>query len=94
MYRHLSFILIGDSGQRDAEIYTQIARKYPNRVEAIYIRDVTNNSEHKRMLTLVAEAAKVGVQMILVPTTKEAALHAASAGYITNSELEELNAHF
>lgn len=38
----LAFVLIGDSGQRDAAIYTTIAINYPNRVKAIFIRDVTN----------------------------------------------------
>ncbi len=40
-YPDLEFILIGDSGQRDAAIYTQIAREYPERIMAILIRDVT-----------------------------------------------------
>lgn len=36
------FILIGDSGERDPEIYAALARKYPQQIERIYIRDVTN----------------------------------------------------
>lgn len=35
------FILVGDSGEHDPEIYAQIARKYPQRVIRILIRDVT-----------------------------------------------------
>lgn len=35
------FILIGDSGERDPEIYAALARKYPRQIAAIYIRDVT-----------------------------------------------------
>ncbi|KAL1924128.1 uncharacterized protein VTP21DRAFT_7163 [Calcarisporiella thermophila] len=35
------FILIGDSGEVDLEIYTRIAKKYPNQVLKIFIRDVT-----------------------------------------------------
>ena len=31
LYRHLPFILIGDSGQRDPEIYTQVVREHPGR---------------------------------------------------------------
>lgn len=34
------FILIGDSGERDPEIYADIARKYPDRIAAIFIRKV------------------------------------------------------
>jgi len=33
------FVLVGDTGERDPEIYAAIARKYPERVQAIYLRD-------------------------------------------------------
>jgi phosphatidate phosphatase APP1 len=36
------FILIGDSGERDPEIYGALARKFPEQIIGIYIRDVTN----------------------------------------------------
>lgn len=39
-YPHLKWVLVGDSGQADAEIYAEAAREFPNRVLAIYIRDV------------------------------------------------------
>ncbi|MBW3545955.1 MAG: DUF2183 domain-containing protein, partial [Bacteroidetes bacterium] len=35
----LPFILIGDSGQHDPEIYEEIVRDYPKRILAVYIRD-------------------------------------------------------
>ena len=38
------FILIGDSGERDPEIYGALARKFPTQVIRIYIRDVTNEA--------------------------------------------------
>ena len=41
LYRDLPFILIGDSGQRDPEIYARIVREHPGRVLAIYIRNVS-----------------------------------------------------
>ena len=34
------FILVGDSGEKDPEIYGALARKYPAQITAIYIRDV------------------------------------------------------
>ena len=37
-----SFILLGDSGERDPEIYGTLARKFPEQIRHIYIRDVTN----------------------------------------------------
>ena len=35
------FILIGDSGEHDPEIYAQVAREYSAQVVAIFIRNVT-----------------------------------------------------
>jgi len=34
------FILVGDSGERDPEVYGQIARNHPSQVVRIFIRDV------------------------------------------------------
>lgn len=39
------FILIGDSGEADPEIYADIARKYPKKILAIAIRNVTGENE-------------------------------------------------
>lgn len=38
------FILVGDSGEADPEIYGDFARKFPDRVQQILIRDVTNEA--------------------------------------------------
>jgi phosphatidate phosphatase APP1 len=35
------FMLVGDSGESDPEIYGHVARTYPNRIDSIAIRDVT-----------------------------------------------------
>ncbi|WP_339922380.1 phosphatase domain-containing protein [uncultured Cyclobacterium sp.] len=39
-YPELNFVLIGDSGQHDPEIYAEIIGKFKHRVEAVYIRQV------------------------------------------------------
>ena len=41
-YPQRKFILIGDSGENDPEIYADIARIYPEQILAIHIRNVTN----------------------------------------------------
>lgn len=35
------FVLVGDSGEKDPEIYGKLARKYPEQVVRIFIRNVT-----------------------------------------------------
>ena len=39
-----TFILIGDSGERDPEVYGALARKFPEQILRILIRDVTSES--------------------------------------------------
>jgi len=43
-YPQRKFILVGDSGENDPEIYADIARSYPGRVLAIHIRNVTGEN--------------------------------------------------
>ncbi len=38
------FILIGDSGERDPEIYGALARRFPEQIIRIYIREVTKEA--------------------------------------------------
>lgn len=40
LHPRLRFVLIGDSGERDPEIYTAVVRADPERIIAIYIREV------------------------------------------------------
>jgi phosphatidate phosphatase APP1 len=39
-----TFVLIGDSGEADPEIYAAIAKHYPDRIQQIMIRDVTGEA--------------------------------------------------
>jgi hypothetical protein len=38
------FILVGDSGEKDPEIYGTLVRKYPKQIDRIFIRDVTGEA--------------------------------------------------
>ncbi|HEY9842488.1 MAG TPA: App1 family protein, partial [Candidatus Obscuribacterales bacterium] len=40
-YPNKLFICFGDSGEKDPEIYRQIAKEYPGRIKAIFINNVT-----------------------------------------------------
>ena len=40
LHPDLRFVLIGDSGERDPEIYADVVRTYPGRILAVYIREV------------------------------------------------------
>jgi len=40
-YAGRKFVLVGDSGEKDPEVYGTLARRHPDQVLRIYIRDVT-----------------------------------------------------
>jgi phosphatidate phosphatase APP1 len=42
-----SFILVGDSGEKDPEIYGTIARRYPKQIKHIFIRNVQPGREQR-----------------------------------------------
>lgn len=79
-YPDLPFVLIGDSGQQDPEIYTQIIEEYPGRILAVYIRDVSGDARDAEVEALAAAAAEDGVDLLLVPDSAVAASHAAEHG--------------
>lgn len=85
-FPHLTFILIGDSGEKDPEIYAEVVRKHPNRVQAVYIRDVTEAHRDEGVLKLRDEVRKAGVDLVLASDSLNAASHAMSAGFITPGE--------
>ncbi len=81
-YPELPFVLIGDSGEEDPEIYLQTVRDHPGRVRAIYIRDVTSAKRDAEVRALAEEASTLGTPMVPVPDTATAAEHAASLDLI------------
>lgn len=80
---NLSFILSGDSGQRDPEVYAEVVRRHPERIKAIYIRDVSGAARDNEVQLLIDEVNALGVDMLLVPDTGAAAGHAAARGFIS-----------
>lgn len=88
-YPALPFILIGDSGQEDPEIYRETVRRYPGRILAIYIRDVTpDNAERAAAIRqLIAEVQADGGTLLLTDSTLVAAQHACAQGWIAPADL-------
>lgn len=79
-YPHLNFILIGDSGEHDPAIYTEIAAQYPDRILAIYLRSVKHRKKMKQVESIVDNFETVPV--LSVATSKEAEEHARENGFI------------
>jgi phosphatidate phosphatase APP1 len=75
-YPQLKFVLIGDSGQDDPKIYREVVKRFPDRVLAIYIRDV-QLPEREKIALDISKSLGEKVEMIIVDNTVEAAAHAA-----------------
>jgi phosphatidate phosphatase APP1 len=88
----LPFVLIGDSGQQDPEIYTQVVRENPGRILAVYIRDVTPDQRDESVRELIRATEADNVPMLLVSDTVAAAEHAASLGLIDPDTIPEIRA--
>ncbi len=54
-FPHHKFILVGDSGEKDPEIYAALARKYPEQVGHIFIRDLSSGTENAERFEKVFE---------------------------------------
>ncbi|PXX91629.1 hypothetical protein DIT71_07045 [Marinobacter vulgaris] len=85
VYPDMRFILVGDSGQRDPEIYNHILREHPGRILGIYIRDVSNTPERSEAIDRLArEAREAGCDLILAADNLAMAEHAAGQGLIAD----------
>jgi phosphatidate phosphatase APP1 len=87
-YEDLPFVLIGDSGEEDPEIYLQTIREHPGRIKTVYIRDVASAERDAEVRTLADEARKLGTEMVPVPDTAAAAEHAASIDLIAPDAID------
>jgi phosphatidate phosphatase APP1 len=91
LHSAMQFVLIGDTSQHDPEIYRQIVAEFPNRVKAIYIRDVSLNAERSASVKKLAEEVLgAGSTLVLSEDTLGAAKHAAEHGWISKEALPEV----
>ena len=56
---HKTFILIGDTGEKDPEVYGDLLKQYPGRIKEIYLRNVTGETlENTRMTDIYGDYAR------------------------------------
>jgi hypothetical protein len=88
LYDDLPFVLIGDSGQHDPELYCDIVREHPGRVLAAYIRNVTRTPARREEIEALAEeVVAAGSALLLAADTFAMAEHAASHDLIATQAL-------
>jgi phosphatidate phosphatase APP1 len=90
-YPSLKFILIGDSGQEDPEIYSDLVAQRPGRILAVYIRSVEPRPDRSEAIRRLAErVAAAGSTLVLADDTLTIASHAAAHGWIRVEALPEI----
>ncbi|MGQ0504081.1 MAG: App1 family protein [Myxococcaceae bacterium] len=87
----LRFILIGDSGQQDAQHYLTAVREHPGRIAGVYIRNVSKGTERAEQLAEIGvQMMALGTELLVVDDSVSAARHAASKGWIRWEEIQEV----
>jgi phosphatidate phosphatase APP1 len=90
-YPQMRFVLIGDSGQEDPEIYADMVAKHPGRILAVYIRNVRQHPEESPAVRELTERiARAGSTLVLADDTLTAARHAAAHGWIKDEALNDI----
>ena len=91
-YPKMPFVLIGDSGQRDALTYAEMAREFPGRVRLIIIRQVGDDDDDRNIA--VREQAETlraeGIPFHLVPDAARAAELCQAEGLCDEETLVEV----
>ena len=91
-YPSLPFVLIGDSGQKDPEIYRALLHDHPGRIPAIYIRSVDRRPDRLDAIERLAKGVReAGSSLVLGDDTMAIARHAAEHGWIEPDRLAEVS---
>ena len=85
-YPDLKFVLVGDSGEQDPVIYSEVVQRHPGRVLAVYIRDVSDAGTDAAVMELREQVRGAGVDLVLAADSLNAASHAMAMGLITPGE--------
>ena len=80
-YPEQKFILIGDNGQQDAEIYLSVARAFKSQIKAIYIR-AASSSNSLKVDQLLSEIDHLDVPTLQFKHVSEAMNHAREQKFI------------
>lgn len=88
------WVLVGDSGQQDPEAYAAVARVAPERLHAIYIREVPPYSDRRarEVRAIAAELNAIGVPLLLIRDSVAAAEHAQALGLLDPQQVQRVRA--
>jgi phosphatidate phosphatase APP1 len=78
----LRFVLLGDSGEHDPEIYAELVRAYPGRILAVYIREVRLDPGDGRVEQVSGSWSAEDVPFVLAADSAAVRRHATQAGLL------------
>ena len=82
-YPSMRFVLSGDSGQRDPEIYAEVVKSAPGRISAVYLRDVTLDPRGLVVREIGAGFSQQKVEFVYADRSEALAAHARTHGLIS-----------
>jgi phosphatidate phosphatase APP1 len=82
LYPGMKFILIGDSGQHDPELYAEIIESHPGRIKAVYIREIKKIKDQRSKLLKAKINDPAAPDITFVQNTEQAIQHARNHGII------------
>ncbi|MDF1601936.1 phosphatase domain-containing protein [Nocardioides sp. YIM 152315] len=82
LHPRLPFVLIGDSGEKDPQVYADIVRAHPGRIRAVYIREVRLDPGDGRV-EQVTDAWEEDVPFVLAADSDGVRRHAERIGLLT-----------
>jgi len=81
LHPHLRFVLIGDSGEHDPQVYADIVRDHPDRILAVYIREVRLDPTDGRV-EQVLDGWDHAVPFVLAADSDAVRRHAVGLGLV------------
>ena len=81
LHPDLSFVLLGDSGEHDPQVYADIVREHPGRILAVYIREVRLDPGDGRV-EKVSGAWESDVPFVLCADSDAVRRHATELGLL------------
>jgi phosphatidate phosphatase APP1 len=80
-FPHLQFVLSGDDSQKDPEIYLSVAKHFPQKIFAVYIRCV-GKSKSENTQIIMREIESSGTNCCYFKHSAEAVIHSKRIGLI------------
>ncbi|SHE80445.1 Phosphatidate phosphatase APP1 [Mariniphaga anaerophila] len=87
-YPNQKFVLFGDNGQQDPLIYNELAKRYPNKIEAVFIRKTDSHSFSQKM-DFKRATGQAASKYFEIADTQEAAVIAEKLGLIGNNYFDK-----